>query len=216
MATRTRSTGQDPASSFNRWRRSTRACYRRGEQSLISGLHQVSTPDGEHCTPLKCCILASYRHRRNSGGWSQVASPKVGSKGHVIALDLLPILPIRRNVTILQGDFLSPSVQEQLSQAITTPPTKTRRSSPSFLVADNPPQPPPIDTSTIRVDTVLSDMMANMSGIRARDIEASLELCEMALHFSRGRLKSGLTKVAGHDAEGRRILALKDYKGNML
>jgi 23S rRNA U2552 (ribose-2'-O)-methylase RlmE/FtsJ len=119
-------------------------------------------------------------------------------------------------VTILQGDFLSPSVQEQLAKAIAAPPTKTTRSNPSFLAADNPPPPRPIDRAAIRVDTVLSDMMANMSGIRARDIEASLELCEMALHFSRGRLKSGLTKATEEDAEGKRMLALKDYKGNML
>ncbi|KAJ9110976.1 hypothetical protein QFC20_002743 [Naganishia adeliensis] len=58
--------------------------------------------------------------------------------------------------------------------------------------------------------------MANMSGIRARDIEASLELCEMALYFSRGRLKSGLTKMPEEDAEGSRMLTLKDYRGNML
>lgn len=62
----------------------------------------------------------------------------------------------------------------------------------------------------------MSDMMANMSGIRARDIEASLELCEMALYFSRGRLKSGLTKMPEEDAEGSRMLTLKDYRGNML
>lgn len=59
-------------------------------------------------------------------------------------------------------------------------------------------------------------MMANMSGIRARDIEASLELCETALHFARGRLKTGLTRHPTEDAEDKRILALKDYKGNML
>jgi 23S rRNA U2552 (ribose-2'-O)-methylase RlmE/FtsJ len=59
-------------------------------------------------------------------------------------------------------------------------------------------------------------MMANMSGIRARDIEASLELCEIALYFARGRLKTGLTKAPVEDAEGKRMLALRDYKGNML
>jgi hypothetical protein len=130
---------------------------------------------------------------------------------------LLPILPIRRNVTILQGDFLSLSVQEQLAKAISMPPTKITRVNPPILLADNPPQQEEkTDGSTPRVDTVLSDMMANMSGIRARDIEASLELCEMALHFSRGRLKSGLTKAPEEDAEGKKMLTLKDYRGNML
>jgi 23S rRNA (uridine2552-2'-O)-methyltransferase len=38
------------------------------------------------------------------GGWSQVAARKVGPKGAVIAIDLLPIAPIS-GVKIVQGDF---------------------------------------------------------------------------------------------------------------
>jgi 23S rRNA (uridine2552-2'-O)-methyltransferase len=40
------------------------------------------------------------------------------------------------------------------------------------------------------VDTVLSDMMAPMSGIRDRDIQASLDLVSAALEFAKGTLKS--------------------------
>jgi 23S rRNA (uridine2552-2'-O)-methyltransferase len=38
------------------------------------------------------------------GGWSQVAAEKVKPGGRVIAIDLLPIVPIS-GVTVLQGDF---------------------------------------------------------------------------------------------------------------
>jgi 23S rRNA (uridine2552-2'-O)-methyltransferase len=38
------------------------------------------------------------------GGWSQVAAKKVGPKGTVIAIDLLPIAPIS-GVKVVQGDF---------------------------------------------------------------------------------------------------------------
>src|SRR4051812_10983210 len=38
------------------------------------------------------------------GGWSQVAAGKVGPRGKVIAVDLLPVAPIA-GVTILKGDF---------------------------------------------------------------------------------------------------------------
>lgn len=75
---------------------------------------------------------------------------------------------------------------------------------------------PTVDRSTQRVDSILSDMMANMSGIRARDIAASLELCETALCFARGRLKSGMTKLPAEDGEDKKVSALRDYKGNLL
>lgn len=116
-------------------------------------------------------------------------------------------------MTILQGDFLSPSIQEELASVIAK--STTQRSYPPVSQSDHP-ESHDISPSTHRVDSIISDMMANMSGIRARDIEASLELCETALHFARGRLKTGRTKSPVEDEEGKRMLALKDYKGNML
>ena len=38
------------------------------------------------------------------GSWSQVAVKRIGSKGKVIALDLLEMQPIK-NVEFIQGDF---------------------------------------------------------------------------------------------------------------
>ncbi|WVQ71925.1 hypothetical protein IAR50_001467 [Cryptococcus sp. DSM 104548] len=110
------------------------------------------------------------------GGWTQVAAKLLGvgnkekqgqdkpEKTRVWAIDILPMdtLP---NVHILQGDFLSPSVRTTLQSLTGTP------------------------ESGAGVDTVLSDMMAPMTGVRTRDVSLSLELCEAATMFARGVLR---------------------------
>ena len=50
------------------------------------------------------------------GGWSQVAAEKVRPGGRVIAIDLLPIVPIS-GVTMLQGDLRAESLLEALAGA---------------------------------------------------------------------------------------------------
>jgi 23S rRNA (uridine2552-2'-O)-methyltransferase len=50
------------------------------------------------------------------GGWSQVAAKKVGARGRVIAIDLLPIAPIS-GVTVLQGDLRADSLLQVLAGA---------------------------------------------------------------------------------------------------
>ncbi|MFL6574626.1 MAG: RlmE family RNA methyltransferase [Burkholderiales bacterium] len=50
------------------------------------------------------------------GGWSQVAADKVKPSGRVIAIDLLPIVPIS-GVTLLKGDFRSQSLHLALADA---------------------------------------------------------------------------------------------------
>src|SRR3954468_3177821 len=50
------------------------------------------------------------------GGWSQVAAKAVGPSGRVIAVDLLPIVPIS-GVTVLQGDFREAALPEALKGA---------------------------------------------------------------------------------------------------
>ena len=47
------------------------------------------------------------------GGWSQVAAEKVKPGGRVIAIDLLPIVPIS-GVTVLKGDFRGQSLFDAL------------------------------------------------------------------------------------------------------
>lgn len=60
------------------------------------------------------------------------------------------------------------------------------------------------------MDTVLSDMMGHMSGIRARDIQMSLDLCMAATQFGRavlwsaanGTQRSGSYSEIGEDQPG--------------
>lgn len=47
------------------------------------------------------------------GGWAQVAAQKVGPKGRVIAIDLLPVAPIS-GVAVLRADFREPGLLESL------------------------------------------------------------------------------------------------------
>jgi 23S rRNA (uridine2552-2'-O)-methyltransferase len=103
------------------------------------------------------------------GGWSQVAAGIVGSRGRVIASDILP-MDILENVQFIQGDFTEDSVLESLLAAIG-------------------------DTGA---DIVISDMAPNLSGMTAVDQPRSMYLVELALDLARRVLKPGgafLSKV---------------------
>ena len=85
------------------------------------------------------------------GGWSQVAAQRVGERGRVLALDLLPMDPLP-GVMALQGDFHDPAVLEQLLETLGGTP----------------------------VDLVMSDMAPNMSGMSAIDQPRAIALAELA------------------------------------
>jgi len=94
------------------------------------------------------------------GGWSQVASKRVGDGGMVIALDLLEMEPIH-NVHFIQGDFREDDVLEQLEKHI----------------------------GDRQVGLVMSDMAPNMSGVPLVDQARIMHLAELGLEFSRAHLK---------------------------
>ncbi len=96
------------------------------------------------------------------GGWSQVAAAKVGDRGRVIALDLLPMDALR-NVTFLLGDFREDAVVKALEQELAGRP----------------------------IDLVLSDMSPNISGIALSDQARAMYLAELALEFAVKHLKPG-------------------------
>ncbi|NCX93228.1 MAG: 23S rRNA (uridine(2552)-2'-O)-methyltransferase RlmE [Gammaproteobacteria bacterium] len=103
------------------------------------------------------------------GGWSQVAVDWIGSKGHIIALDILPMDPIA-GVTFIQGDFSSDEVYEKLCQTV----------------------------GEQQIDVVLSDLSPNLSGNKTTDQARALHLVELALDFASSHLKPGgsfVTKV---------------------
>ena len=96
------------------------------------------------------------------GGWSQYAGQLVGSKGRVVAMDILPMDPID-GVSFIQGDFREETVLEQLQELL----------------------------EGSKVDLVISDMAPNVTGMAVVDQPRSMYLCELALDFARDCLKPG-------------------------
>ena len=101
------------------------------------------------------------------GGWSQVAADRVGERGRIIALDVLPMDSFAQ-VEFVQGDFTEDSVFQQLLDTLDGAP----------------------------VDLVISDMAPNMSGTRVVDQAKSIYLVELALDFALAVLKPGGDFVA--------------------
>ncbi len=96
------------------------------------------------------------------GGWSQIAANKVGDKGKVIALDLLPLNPLPR-VEFILGDFREDAVLALLEEKL----------------------------GGKQIELVISDMAPNISGIDLSDQARSIHLAELALEFSVQHLKPG-------------------------
>jgi len=89
------------------------------------------------------------------GGWSQVVGRLVGSRGTVVASDILAMDAIP-DVTFVQGDFREQAVYEQIVAHL----------------------------NGRKVDLVLSDMAPNMSGNKAVDLPRSMYLAELALDMA--------------------------------
>ena len=97
------------------------------------------------------------------GGWSEVAAKIVGESGLVIALDILPIEPLK-GVDILIGDFREADVFSELIAHL---------------------KAVPVD----KVDLVISDMAPNISGVPSVDQPRSMYLAELALELADAVLK---------------------------
>lgn len=96
------------------------------------------------------------------GGWSQLVRARLGDRGRIIALDILPMQGIG-GVEFIEGDFREEHVLKQLED----------------ILGDQ------------GVDLVLSDMAPNMSGVAVADQARVMHLAELALEFSREWLKPG-------------------------
>ena len=116
------------------------------------------------------------------GGWMQVALKKVGPKGQVVGIDILPMEPIA-GTTILEADF-------------------TTDEAPGLLLAQlgGP------------VDIVLSDMAAGSTGHQSTDHLRIMGLAELAHEFARQVLRPGgafVCKVFQGGTEKDLLAALK-------
>jgi 23S rRNA (uridine2552-2'-O)-methyltransferase len=88
------------------------------------------------------------------GGWTQVAVRKVGDRGRVVGLDLLPVDPVP-GATILEGDFQDPEAEKRVEALLGG-----------------------------QADLVLSDMAPNTTGHGATDHLRIMSLAELALDFA--------------------------------
>lgn len=86
------------------------------------------------------------------GGWSQYAVTQIGSKGKILACDILEMDPIV-GVDFLQGDFCDENVLDALLKRV----------------------------GEAKVDVVMSDMAPNFSGMPSVDIPRAMYLVELAL-----------------------------------
>ena len=96
------------------------------------------------------------------GGWSEYCVKKLGKKGIMVALDILPMEPID-GVTIIEGDFREDAVFEELMAVM----------------------------NSERADLVISDMAPNISGMGSVDMPRAYYLCDLALDLARQVLKPG-------------------------
>ena len=94
------------------------------------------------------------------GSWSQYAADRVGPRGRVIAVDLLPLDPIPK-VLFIRGDFSDDDIYQQCLQSLQGGAS----------------------------DLVISDMAPNLTGIRSTDQARSMHLAELVFDFSCRSLK---------------------------
>jgi 23S rRNA (uridine2552-2'-O)-methyltransferase len=94
------------------------------------------------------------------GGWSQVATERVGARGRVVALDLLDMASLP-GVTFIRGDFHDEATVAELERVL----------------------------GGHKADLVLSDMAPNISGVPSSDQARAIELAELALDFALKHLK---------------------------
>lgn len=96
------------------------------------------------------------------GSWCEYVVGRVGERGRVIALDILPMAPID-GVEYIQGDFTEQEPLDRLLESLGGKP----------------------------VDLVLSDMAPNISGIAVSDQARAMHLVELALDLADLILRPG-------------------------
>jgi 23S rRNA (uridine2552-2'-O)-methyltransferase len=116
------------------------------------------------------------------GGWSEIATKRIGAKGRIVALDILEVKPIP-GVEFLHLDFLDDAAPDRLKEMLGGP-----------------------------ADVVLSDMASNTTGHRQTDHLRIMALAEAAAQFAREVLAPGgvfLCKVLQGGTEANLLAELK-------
>ncbi len=96
------------------------------------------------------------------GSWTQVLRERLGPTGAIVAVDILPMVPVA-GATFVQADFRDDAGLAKLENAL----------------------------GGHKVDLVVSDLSPNLSGVEAADQARSVHLGELALEFSVAWLQPG-------------------------
>lgn len=94
------------------------------------------------------------------GSWSEIVASKLGSKGKLIASDILDMEPLE-GVTFIQGDFREQEVLDEILKAL----------------------------GSEKADLVISDMAPNLSGNGAVDQPRAMLLVDLAFELAQITLK---------------------------
>ncbi|KAK7681705.1 hypothetical protein QCA50_015052 [Cerrena zonata] len=125
------------------------------------------------------------------------SSSFVSRKGHgtIISVDLLPMPPIP-GVISLQMDFLSPQAESRISSLLPPEPFPSLPSD-EMVMLKRESERRQKGKGPGKVDVILSDMAANFTGNRTRDVESSLDICEAVIGFARRHLRRGEARTRG-------------------
>jgi 23S rRNA (uridine2552-2'-O)-methyltransferase len=96
------------------------------------------------------------------GSWTQVLREKLGARAEIIAVDVLPMDPLR-GVVFVQADFREDEGLAAVESAL----------------------------DARKVDLVVSDLSPNLSGVEAADQARAVHLAELALEFAGKWLQPG-------------------------
>ena len=96
------------------------------------------------------------------GSWSQYAAEQTGSKGTIVAVDILPMKPVG-HVEFILGDFTDEKIILSCQQAL----------------------------AGSKADLVMSDIAPNLTGVRTTDQARMIHLAELVLEFSAEVLNEG-------------------------
>lgn len=116
------------------------------------------------------------------GGWTQVAADRVGERGHIVGIDLLPMDPIP-GADLIQMDFMSEAAPDELKRRLGG-----------------------------LADVVMSDMAASATGHAQTDHLKIMALAETAYDFAKDVLAKGgvfIAKVLQGGATGALLKLLK-------
>lgn len=98
------------------------------------------------------------------GGWSQIIRQWLGKKGSLLAVDILPMLPLA-GVHFIQGDFCDQTVLDNITNTLQA------------------------IHQQAKVDLIVSDMAPNTSGFSSVDQSRAMLLSELSFEFARKKLK---------------------------